>query len=40
MWYGIGNTAMPNPAGAYVDILDDGSVILQVGCADIGQGSK
>lgn len=40
MWYGIGNTAMPNPAGAYVDILDDGSVILQVGCADIGQGSS
>lgn len=40
MWYGIGNTAMPNPAGAYVDILDDGSVTLQVGCADIGQGSS
>ncbi|KUO49719.1 MAG: nicotinate dehydrogenase medium molybdopterin subunit [Desulfitibacter sp. BRH_c19] len=40
MWYGIGNTAMPNPAGAYVDILDDGSVILQAGCADIGQGSS
>lgn len=40
MWYGIGNTGLPNPAGAYVDILDDGSVIIQAGCADIGQGSS
>ncbi|MGI6677957.1 MAG: xanthine dehydrogenase family protein molybdopterin-binding subunit [Dehalobacterium sp.] len=39
MWYGIGNTAMPNPAGAYVDILDDGTVIVLTGAADIGQGS-
>lgn len=39
MWYGIGNTAMPNPSGAFVDLLDDGSVIVLTGCADIGQGS-
>ena len=39
MWYGIGNTALPNPAGAIVDWLDDASVNLMVGCADIGQGS-
>lgn len=39
MWYGIGNTAMPNPSGAFVDILDDGSAIVLTGAADIGQGS-
>ncbi len=39
MWYGIGNTAAPNPAGAFVDILDDGTAIVLTGAADIGQGS-
>lgn len=39
MWYGIGNTASNNPAGAFVDILDDGTVTVLTGCADIGQGS-
>lgn len=39
MWYGVGNTGLPNPAGAYVDLLDDGSVLVLTGCADIGQGS-
>lgn len=39
MWYGIGNTGMSNPAGAFVQVLNDGSVILSTGCADIGQGS-
>lgn len=39
MWYGIGNTALPNPASATVEWLDDASVNLAVGCADIGQGS-
>jgi CO/xanthine dehydrogenase Mo-binding subunit len=39
MWYGIGNTAMPNPSGAFVDILDDGTVLVLTGAADIGQGS-
>ena len=39
MWYGIGNTGLPNPAGAYVDLLDDGTVLVLTGCADIGQGS-
>ena len=39
MWYGVGNTGLPNPAGAYVDLLDDGSVMVLTGCADIGQGS-
>lgn len=40
MYYGIGNTGLPNPAGAFVDFLDDGSVNLFVGAADIGQGSN
>jgi len=39
MWYGIGNTALPNPAGAFVELLDDGTAIVLTGCADIGQGS-
>ena len=39
MWYGIGNTGLPNPAGAFVEVLGDCSVNLLVGCADIGQGS-
>ncbi|MEL7566687.1 MAG: molybdopterin cofactor-binding domain-containing protein [Dehalobacterium sp.] len=39
MWYGIGNTAMPNPSGAFVDILDDGTALVLTGAADIGQGS-
>ncbi len=40
MMYGIGNTGLPNPAGAVVDIFDDGTVGLLTGCADIGQGSN
>lgn len=39
MWYGIGNTGLPNPASAYVELLDDGTAIVLTGCADIGQGS-
>lgn len=40
MWYGVGNTGLPNPAGAFVDLLDDGTVNLLSGAADIGQGSN
>ena len=39
MWYGIGNTGLPNPAAAFVEVLADGSVNLMFGAADIGQGS-
>lgn len=39
MWYGVGNTALPNPAAAFIEVLPDASVNLMVGCADIGQGS-
>lgn len=39
MKYGCGNTAVPNPAGAFIDFYQDGTAIVLVGCADIGQGS-
>ena len=39
MWYGVGNTGLPNPAAAFVEWLDDGTANLLAGCADIGQGS-
>jgi len=39
MWYGIGNTGLPNPAAAFVEVHADGSVTVLAGCADIGQGS-
>ena len=39
MWYGIGNTGLPNPASAFVEVHYDGSATVLTGCADIGQGS-
>ena len=36
----VRNTGMPNPAGAFVDLLDDATAVLLTGCADIGQGSN
>ncbi|SHI32032.1 purine hydroxylase beta subunit apoprotein [Dethiosulfatibacter aminovorans DSM 17477] len=39
MWYGIGNTGLPNPAAAFVEVHADGSVTVLAGVADIGQGS-
>ena len=40
MWYGVGNTGLPNPSAAFIEVLSDASVNLIVGCADIGQGSS
>lgn len=40
MFYGIGNTGLPNPAAAFVEVLPDTSVNVIVGAADIGQGSS
>jgi len=40
MWYGIGYTGKANPSGAFINIVDDGTVIVLTGCADIGQGSN
>lgn len=38
MWYGVGNTGLPNPAAAFVEVLNDSSVNVMIGAADIGQG--
>ena len=40
MFYGVGNTGLPNPAAAFVEVLPDSSVNVTVGAADIGQGSS
>jgi len=39
MFYGIGYTGLPNPSGANLELLEDGTALLYTGCADIGQGS-
>lgn len=39
MWYGIGNTGIPNPSTAQVEIDPTGEIRLFTGAADIGQGS-
>jgi CO/xanthine dehydrogenase Mo-binding subunit len=39
MWYGIGNTGIPNPSTAQMEIDPNGEVRLFTGVADIGQGS-
>ncbi|WP_319201488.1 molybdopterin cofactor-binding domain-containing protein [uncultured Ilyobacter sp.] len=40
MFYGIGNTGLPNPAAAFVEVHSDGSATVLAGAADIGQGSN
>lgn len=39
MWYGIGNTGMPNPSSVHLRLETSGQVCLHIGAADIGQGS-
>ena len=39
IYFGMGNTAKPNPSSAYVELLEDGSCLVRCGAADIGQGS-
>jgi CO/xanthine dehydrogenase Mo-binding subunit/aerobic-type carbon monoxide dehydrogenase small subunit (CoxS/CutS family) len=39
MWYGIGNTSLPNPSTVDLGVERDGTVRLFSGAADIGQGS-
>lgn len=39
MYYGVGNTGLPNPAAAFCEVLPDCTVNVMVGAADIGQGS-
>ena len=40
MWYGIGNTSLPNPSTIRIGLRRDGSFVLFSGAQDIGQGSN
>ena len=40
MWYGCGNTSLPNPSTVRVGLKADGRVALHQGAVDIGQGSN
>src|SRR5437763_3603575 len=39
MWYGCGNTSLPNPSTMRVGLKPDGRIALHQGAIDIGQGS-
>jgi len=40
MWYGCGNTSLPNPSTVRVGLKADGRIGLHQGAVDIGQGSN
>ena len=40
MWYGCGNTSLPNPSTIRVGLGADGTLTLHQGATDIGQGSN
>ena len=40
VWYGCGNTSIPNPSTIKVGIKQDGTLLLFQGAVDIGQGSN
>jgi CO/xanthine dehydrogenase Mo-binding subunit/aerobic-type carbon monoxide dehydrogenase small subunit (CoxS/CutS family) len=40
MWYGCGNTSLPNPSTIRVGLKPDGRISLHQGAVDIGQGSN
>lgn len=40
MWYGCGNTSLPNPSTIRVGLKADGRLALHQGAVDIGQGSN
>jgi CO/xanthine dehydrogenase Mo-binding subunit/aerobic-type carbon monoxide dehydrogenase small subunit (CoxS/CutS family) len=40
MWYGCGNTSLPNPSTIRVGLRADGRIALHQGAVDIGQGSN
>ena len=40
MWYGCGNTSLPNPSTIRVGVKRDGRLSLHQGAVDIGQGSN
>jgi len=39
-WYGCGNTGLPNPSTVKCGIRPDGTPVVHLGVADIGQGSN
>jgi len=40
MWYGCGNTSLPNPSTVRVGLKRDGRIALHQGAVDVGQGSN
>jgi aldehyde oxidoreductase len=40
MFYGCGNTSMPNPSTIRIGLKPDGRIVLHQGAVDIGQGSN
>ncbi|MDQ7248329.1 molybdopterin-dependent oxidoreductase [Dongia sedimenti] len=40
MWYGCGNTSLPNPSTMRMGLKPDGRIALYQGAVDIGQGSN
>ncbi|MGE3832469.1 MAG: molybdopterin-dependent oxidoreductase [Parvibaculaceae bacterium] len=40
MWYGCGNTSLPNPSTIRAGVKPDGRIALHQGAVDIGQGSN
>jgi len=40
MWYGCGNTSLPNPSTIRLGLKADGTLVLHQGAVDIGQGSN
>jgi aldehyde oxidoreductase len=40
MWYGCGNTSLPNPSTMRIALKRDGRIALHQGAVDIGQGSN
>jgi len=40
MWYGCGNTGLPNPSTIRIGLKPDGRIALHQGAVDIGQGSN
>jgi CO/xanthine dehydrogenase Mo-binding subunit/aerobic-type carbon monoxide dehydrogenase small subunit (CoxS/CutS family) len=40
MWYGCGNTALPNPSTIKVGLRRDGRIVLYQGAVDMGQGAN
>jgi CO/xanthine dehydrogenase Mo-binding subunit len=38
-YFGMGNTARPNPSSAFIEVCEDGTAIVHCGASELGQGS-